>query len=45
MIPIKDKYNYRDVIEKLIQLESNDSPKFLEQLKNVHSAEIHQTKL
>ena len=35
--------NYRALDKKLIQLELNDSPKYLEQLKNLHSAEIHQT--
>ena len=30
-------------MEKLIQLEPNDLPKFQEHLKNVHSAEIQQT--
>ena len=29
-------------MEKLIQLEVNDWPKFKEQLKNLHSTEIHQ---
>ena len=35
--------NYRALVEKLIQLEPSDCPKFQEQLKNLHSAEIHQT--
>ena len=44
--PIKNRIqpdNYKALIEKLIQLEPNDRPKFWEQLKNLHSAEIYQT--
>ena len=31
---------YRDLVEKQIQLEPKDWPKFQEQLKNLHSAEL-----
>ena len=34
---------YRAVVEKVIQLESNDWSMFLELMKNLHSADIHQT--
>ena len=34
---------YKALMEKLIQLEPNDWPKFQEHLKNLHLAEIPQT--
>ena len=37
--------NWRVLIEKLIQLEINNWPKFQKELKNLHLAEIHQIKL
>ena len=36
---------YRTLVEKLIQLEANDWPKFQEHLKNLHSAEFYQALL
>ena len=33
---------YRTLVEKLIQLEANDWPKFHEHPKKQHSAEFHQ---
>ena len=37
---INQHNRYRGLVEKLIQLEPNNPPKFLEQLKNLHSAEF-----
>ena len=34
---------YRSLVEKLIQLEANDWPRFQEHLKKLHSAEFYQT--
>ena len=41
---INQDNKYRALMEKLIQLELNDWPKFWEHLKNLHSAEL-QTQL
>ena len=35
-VTINQENRYRALVEKLIQLEPNDWPKFLEQLKNQH---------
>ena len=34
---------YRTLVEKLIQLEANDWPKFQKHLKKLHSVEFYQT--
>ena len=38
-----DNNKYRKLVEKLIQLEANDWPKFQEHLKKLHSVEFYQT--
>ena len=37
-----DVTKYRTLVEKLIELEANDSPKFQERLKKLHSVEFYQ---
>ena len=37
-----DRTKYRTLVEKLIKLEANDWPKFLEHLKNLHLVEFYQ---